>query len=50
MESSNEFMIIFGKKETKEFRLKIYKKPDEKKQIILTDVDKNLEFSTFLDD
>jgi hypothetical protein len=50
MNAANEFMIIYCINDSKEFKIKIYKKPEVKKQMIIRDFNKQLEFSTFLDD
>ena len=53
MNAANEFMIIYSISTDgcpAIFKIKLYKKPDVKRQMIIRDFKKQLEFSTFLDD
>jgi hypothetical protein len=53
MDAANEFMMIYGvylNEGSPVFKTKIYKKPDTNKQMIIRDYNKQLDFSTFLDD
>ena len=50
MEDSNEFFIITSNKDAKEYRLKIFKRPDEKRQKIISEFDSKIQFSTFIDE
>ena len=50
MGHANEFMIRFRKKDTQQFVTKIYKLPTAKDQIIISDFNKKIDFSSFLDD
>ena len=49
LESSNEFIMFFHVSRTHEYKARVYKRPCENSQMIISDIKEKVKFSTLLD-